>query len=126
MPFEQKADPVIDGLIEGAKKFEMAAKIVRIELAPKAKPGPQKDPFTVKFVRRLAKIYEQATGEKATPGYFHKTHEESRGGFVIFVARTLDAIDKDQYLIKRPEKEDEIVAENSFRQLHDFIKQVLA
>ena len=96
LPSDKITDTAIKELIEDVKQWEAAAKKKLIEL-PAPKQGPKEPPFLKDFVINLANIYEQATGEEATTGYYDRASNEIRGLFSTFTAAILDCLEKGIY-----------------------------
>ena len=129
MPVEQKSNTAIRELIKISKMWGNAAS----QAIPTGKSGPQPIPFIPEFALQLAKIFEQATGNPATAGYWDSKNSEIRGNkFPPFFAKILGAVDKDISLLKKSGEPDynplteEELPDVRFRNLHEFLKKVLS
>ena len=60
----------------------------------KGKTGPKKNPALSESIKKLADIYEEATGEEASPGYWERDALQIVGDFPWFVFSVLNKIGK--------------------------------
>jgi hypothetical protein len=85
---ELKTDQSIRALMLQVRTWQEAANMA----IPATKTGPKSEPFLEEFLWALIDIFEEATGQKASAGYYYRIRNQLRGDFPNFAASILDSI----------------------------------
>jgi len=94
LPPMQTADSSIKELMKLVLTWKNAAQQAMPE---DGKTGPKRNQALAAFIKNLAEIYEEATGKKATPGYWDRDAKTIDGKFSRFVDAVLNKIGEGVY-----------------------------